>query len=185
MVIATGLQVYWGLTPLQQPGSYQGGAIMTMKSVIWWRKPEYPEETTDLRQVTDELHYICVHGLFTRKKGYFMLLKKTPRPLRCLLIVSMPTYRHGVFLTSPLTDFRRFFLPLASVLSCLCGPVGAMCPGLKTVTSFATCGMRFWTDIKQNPGENTLTDSLTYLRSLTPDEHNVGLCQIQRLESGC
>ena len=25
-----------------------------MKSVIWWRKPEYPEETTDLRQVTDE-----------------------------------------------------------------------------------------------------------------------------------
>ena len=23
-----------------------------MKSVFWWRKPEYPEETTDLRQVT-------------------------------------------------------------------------------------------------------------------------------------
>ena len=42
--------VYWGLTPQQQPGSYQGGEIM-MKSVFWWRKPEYPEETTDLRQV--------------------------------------------------------------------------------------------------------------------------------------
>ena len=26
---------------------------MMMKSVFWWRKPEYPEETTDLRQVTD------------------------------------------------------------------------------------------------------------------------------------
>ena len=25
-----------------------------MKSVFLWRKPEYPEETTDLRQVTDE-----------------------------------------------------------------------------------------------------------------------------------
>ena len=25
--------------------------MMMMKSVIWWRKPEYPEETTDLRQV--------------------------------------------------------------------------------------------------------------------------------------
>ena len=25
---------------------------MMMKSVFWWRKPEYPEETTDLRQVT-------------------------------------------------------------------------------------------------------------------------------------
>ena len=42
--------VYWGLTPQQQPGSYQGGEMM-MKSVFWWRKPEYPEETTDLRQV--------------------------------------------------------------------------------------------------------------------------------------
>ena len=27
---------------------------MMMKSVFWWRKPEYPEETTNLRQVTDE-----------------------------------------------------------------------------------------------------------------------------------
>ena len=45
--------VYWGLTPQQQPGSYQGGEMM-IKSVFWWRKPEYPEETTDLRQVTDE-----------------------------------------------------------------------------------------------------------------------------------
>ena len=34
--------VYWGLTPQQQPGSYQGGEMMMMKSVIWWRKPEYP-----------------------------------------------------------------------------------------------------------------------------------------------
>ena len=42
--------VYWGLTPQQQPGSYQGGGMM-MKSVFWWRKPEYPEETADLRQV--------------------------------------------------------------------------------------------------------------------------------------
>ena len=25
--------------------------MMMMKSVIWWRKPEYPEETTDLRQI--------------------------------------------------------------------------------------------------------------------------------------
>ena len=48
-----GVLVYWGLTPQQQPGSYQGGEMM-MKSVFWWRKPEYPEETTDLRQVTDE-----------------------------------------------------------------------------------------------------------------------------------
>ena len=41
----TGL-VYWGLTPQQQPGSYQGGEMMIMKSVFWWRKPEYPVSST-------------------------------------------------------------------------------------------------------------------------------------------
>ena len=54
------LGVYCGLTPQQQPGSYQGGEMMMMKSVFWWRKPEHPEETTDHRsfisyqEVTDE-----------------------------------------------------------------------------------------------------------------------------------
>ena len=55
MTGGTGLMTlgfYWGLTPQQQPGSYQGSEMMMMKSVFWWRKPEYPEETTDLRQVT-------------------------------------------------------------------------------------------------------------------------------------
>ena len=37
--------VYWGLMPQQQPGSYQGGEMMMMKSVFWWRKPEYLEES--------------------------------------------------------------------------------------------------------------------------------------------
>ena len=49
--------VYWGLTPRQQPGSYQGGEMMVMKPVFWWRKPEYPEETTDLLQVTKSIRY--------------------------------------------------------------------------------------------------------------------------------
>ena len=56
--------VYWGLTPQQQPGSYQGGEMM-MKSVIWWRKPEYPEETTDLWQVTDETFH--TYGLTVQR----------------------------------------------------------------------------------------------------------------------
>ena len=55
LIARTGFGLVWfrGLTPQQQPGSYQGGEMM-MKSVFWWRKPEHPEETTDLRQVTDE-----------------------------------------------------------------------------------------------------------------------------------
>ena len=40
--------VYWGLTPQQHPGSYQGGEMMMMKCQFhWWRKPEYSEKTTD------------------------------------------------------------------------------------------------------------------------------------------
>ena len=65
--------VYWGLTPQQQPGSYQGGEMMMMKSVFWWRKPEYPEETTDLQQVTDETFHtygLCpVRGLNLGRSG--------------------------------------------------------------------------------------------------------------------
>ena len=47
--------------------------MMMRKSVIWWRKPEYPEETTDLRQVTDETFHtygLCpVRGLNLGRSG--------------------------------------------------------------------------------------------------------------------
>ena len=47
--------------------------MMMMKSVIWWRKPEYPEEATDLRQVTDETFHtygLCpVRGLNLGRSG--------------------------------------------------------------------------------------------------------------------
>ena len=33
---------------------------MMMKSVFWWRKPEYPEETTDLWQVSQSYIYSSV-----------------------------------------------------------------------------------------------------------------------------
>ena len=46
---------------------------MMMKPVIWCRKPEYPEETTDLRQVTDETFHtygLCpVRGLNLGRSG--------------------------------------------------------------------------------------------------------------------
>ena len=47
--------------------------MMMMKSVLWWGKPEYPEETTGLRQVTDETSHIyglCpVRGLNLGRSG--------------------------------------------------------------------------------------------------------------------
>ena len=64
---------YWGLTPQQQPVSREGGEMMMTKSVFRWRKPEYPEESTDLRQVTDETfntYGLCpVRGLNLGRSG--------------------------------------------------------------------------------------------------------------------
>jgi hypothetical protein len=35
----------------------------------WWRKPEYPEKTTDLSQVTRWLHQVITLTVFTKSRN--------------------------------------------------------------------------------------------------------------------